>query len=203
MSNRISIIESDSLVRRSIDVLAMTLGYETTTIDSIDRMIDEYDPQQPGCIIIGVAGNGVSEIETLGRFISDNPTCRIVLMTDGCDVSTAVRAMRLGFADVLEHPFSYQQLKTAIETAVRENRSRIDSDRKKLPDSICSLLTQQEEDIVALLLEGAATKEIAAKLDLSIRTIHYRKNAIFTKIGANSWSHAMQLLTRPKMPQTV
>jgi FixJ family two-component response regulator len=201
MGHRIStlvyIIESDPMVRHCIELSVAALGFEFQSVSSLDQLAGVFNGSRPHCVVVNTHGDGKEEIEWMTAFIEDHRTARPVLITVGCKVATAVNAMKHGFSSVLEYPYTQEHFLSSINDAVLESEERIAAETHRLPVTVARLLTPQEEDIVSLLLNGAATKEIAVRLNLSVRTIHYRKNAIFKKVGANSRSHLMQILTRP------
>lgn len=167
-------------------------------LPSLNQLVDQFDGQVPGCVLVGSPGDAAEEtVVWMASFLQEHPTARPILITVGCKVAFAVHAMRQGFSYVLEYPFTYEQFSEAVHLAIEESEAKIHAETNRLPATVTRLLTAQEEDIVSLMLNGAATKEIAVRLNLSVRTIHYRKNAIFKKVGANSRSHLMQILTRP------
>jgi two-component system, LuxR family, response regulator FixJ len=197
MDTRVYIVESDRLIRHFIEVSVTSMGYHPILLPALNQLVGEFDGQVPGCIIVGSPGEGAEETVWMASFLQEHPTARPILITVGCKVASAVNAMRQGFSYVLEYPFTYEQFAEAVHVAIEESEARIHAETSRLPATVTRLLTAQEEDIVSLMLNGAATKEIAVRLNLSVRTIHYRKNAIFKKVGANSRSHLMQILTRP------
>lgn len=54
------------------------------------------------------------------------------------------------------------------------------------PESKVNLLTAREKEIVQLVAEGYINKEIAARLDISVRTVDAHKNNIITKLKLKS-----------------
>jgi FixJ family two-component response regulator len=191
------IIASDPSVRHSIEVSVASLGRDFQSVGSLEQLPAIFNGSRPHCLLVCAKGEGREETDWMSAFLEEHPTARPVLITFGCKIASAVNAMKNGFSSVLEYPCAQEHFVSAISDAITESEERISAESHRLPVTVARLLTAQEEDIVSLLLNGAATKEIAVRLNLSIRTIHYRKNAIFKKVGANSRSHLMQILTRP------
>ena len=57
-------------------------------------------------------------------------------------------------------------------------------------------LTPRELDVLQLLAEGAANKEIARRLEISEHTVKYHVNAILGKLSAQSRTEAVVRATR-------
>jgi DNA-binding NarL/FixJ family response regulator len=57
-------------------------------------------------------------------------------------------------------------------------------------------LTPREREILRLLAEGLANREIAAQLGLSDHTVKFHLRAVFTKLGAHSRTEAVSVAVR-------
>lgn len=190
-----AVVEAEPSVRDALSVLVESAGHEARCFSCLEKCLDGFDAEQMGAIVVGAERDGAHELDQLMPLLDEQPAARVILLTDGSPTALVVKAMRAGVSNLLEHPFSYDQLRVALDLAVNENHEQLQAERKRLPSEISQRLSPQEADIAMLLIGGAATKEIAAKLDLSVRTIHYRKNAIFEKIGAENREQAIKLLT--------
>jgi FixJ family two-component response regulator len=194
MSRAVAIIESDSTVKSAMYLLLESLGFDVVSVDSPEDVLRRSSLARVGCLIVGARGDGELELNTLEPLLRSTTAPRVIVIAEHTSTSIVVRAMRLGVSHFLEHPFAVDQFVSAIQVALSEHAQQLEAERKKLPDSVVHLLTPQEEEIAKLLVRGAATKEIAAKLDLSVRTIHYRKNNIYKKIGAEDREQATRIL---------
>ena len=54
-------------------------------------------------------------------------------------------------------------------------------------------LTDRQREILQLIVEGQANKEIADHLNLSIKTIEFHRSKIMTKLGAKSAAELTKL----------
>lgn len=59
-------------------------------------------------------------------------------------------------------------------------------------------LTPRENDVIILVSEGYADKEIAIKLNLSARTIQTHLNSIILKLNARNRTNAVALFIKNK-----
>jgi len=71
------------------------------------------------------------------------------------------------------------------------------------PTNAVELLTQREQEVLHLVIEGLSNKEIAQKLTVTLSTVKWYVNQIYTKLGVRSRVQAMvrarelNLLTKP------
>ncbi len=199
METIVAVVEADQTACKAMQSLIDSMSFSSQLYSQLGDCLSDFDATEVACMVVGAERDGAAELGQLLPLLQQQPAARVILLTDGSPTSLVVKAMRAGVSCVLEHPFSFDDLVDALKTAIEENAEMLQAERKRLPEEISELLTRQEEDIAMLLVEGAATKEIAARLDLSVRTIHYRKNTIFKKIGAENRNQAIKMLTRQTM----
>jgi DNA-binding NarL/FixJ family response regulator len=65
-----------------------------------------------------------------------------------------------------------------------------------LGDSPGGELTERESEVLALLAQGLANKQIAARLGISEHTVKFHVSAIYSKLGASSRTEAVRLGVR-------
>lgn len=69
------------------------------------------------------------------------------------------------------------------------NAKRINTGR--LPDASFTDLTRRERDVLALICEGLADKEIAARLNLALNTVRNHVATVYSKLDVHSRSEAI------------
>lgn len=194
MSIKIAVVEQDSSFREAMSVLVESIGFTAVPFACLDDFISANENNTFASLVLSARRDGRDELEAILALVHRQPATRVVMLTDGSSTSMVVRAIRGGLSNLLEYPFNFSELTEAINEAVKEHANLIQALGKQIAPEICELLNPQEEDIATLMLEGASVKEIAAKLDVSVRTIHYRKNEIYRKIGAKTREQALKAL---------
>lgn len=104
--------------------------------------------------------------------------------------------------DITERKRSELELVEAIETVMQDaswfsqtlieklaNAKRINTGR--LPDASFTNLTRRERDVLALICEGLADKEIAARLNLALNTVRNHVATVYSKLDVHSRSEAI------------
>lgn len=61
----------------------------------------------------------------------------------------------------------------------------------RVPTSAVELLTQREQEVLQLIIDGYANKEIAQRLTVTLSTVKWYVNQIYTKLGVRSRVQAM------------
>ena len=118
---------------------------------------------------------GMSGLE-LQRALEDREfDLPIVFVTGHGDVSAAVTAFRNGALHFLEKPFDNDELLGVVRTAVEQSKTQSDHCEFRRQ------LTEREKEVWELLLLGNSNKELARKLDISVRTAEFHRANVLKK----------------------
>jgi len=145
-------------------------------------------PGRDACILIDAyIPGGMSGLDLLAWLGISGHRPPAIMITGKSDVSMAVQAMKAGAADFIEKPVRQQQLLASIKTAMERSRdsSRSVEWHETAAKSIASLTLRQRQ-ILDLVLSGKASKNIAAELSISQRTVENHRAAIMKRTGASS-----------------
>jgi FixJ family two-component response regulator len=152
------------------------------------------DLHRRGCVVSVLADDG--EAWSLPRRLYQHPSpLAVVLLVRQPEIRVVVEASRSGAEDVVGWPFEAPHLPRAVEQACRT------SARAEAGVALCldarsrlSRLTPGEREVMHLLLTATANKNIAAKLDIAMRTVEARRKAVFAKLGTRSTAEIYVLL---------
>ena len=129
------------------------------------------------------------------------------MITGQGDVPMAVEAMRAGAADFIEKPIRREELLTSIEHALEHIRDSAKlSVRQEAAVIRLAGLTARQRQIMELVLAGHPSKNIAADLGISQRTVENHRAAVMKKTGSHSLSALIRLAlaadpaTAPRSP---
>ena len=138
---------------------------------------------------------GMSGLELLQRLKTEGLRLPAIMITGDGDVPMAVRAMRAGATDFIEKPVGREELLAAIERALEQTRdsAKLSAWREAAAARIAALTTRQRQ-IMDLVLAGHPSKNIAADLGISQRTIENHRAAIMKKTGSKSLPALIRLV---------
>jgi DNA-binding NarL/FixJ family response regulator len=141
--------------------------------------------------------NGIDVTRLLGR---EAPSVKVIILSMHSDRRFVREALRAGARGYLLKDAGITDLLTAVrsvvagqtylcaavnEQVIREyvhQANRADSEA----DSAFALLSPRECEVLQLLAEGLATKEIAGRLNLSVKTIESHRKAVMDKLELRS-----------------
>lgn len=142
-------------------------------------LLDEKMPMMPG-----------TEFLIKTRSQSKFNTIPIIMMTSLQSDEHQITALREGADDYIQKPFRFNILLARIEVALKKFATSSDllieipDDAK--PDSI----TAKEKEVIKLIIKGYSNSKIAKALYISDSTVSNHMQNIFSKLKAESRTHA-------------
>ena len=98
-----------------------------------------------------------------------------------------VQAMKAGAVEFLTKPFRDQDLLDAIDQATERDRlSRSQRMEMGELEERSETLTPREREVMRLVVAGLLNKQIAAKLDISEKTVNVHRSQVMQKMRAES-----------------
>jgi RNA polymerase sigma factor (sigma-70 family) len=95
--------------------------------------------------------------------------------------------MKGGAFDFLEKPVNDEILLEVLQNAIREDIHRHDTENAEVAlRSRLARLTPREREVLDLLVEGLSQREIAARLNISPRTVEVYKARMMEKLQCRS-----------------
>ena len=184
---RVFIVDDEPEIREALTLLLETAGVETEEYASAEGFWENAPHDEPYCAILDNRLPGLSGMDLLSRIVERTKGAAVIMMTGHGDIPTAVRAMKLGAYHFVEKPFDAESLLAAVQEAL--GRAELSSEREAEAAMFRerrASLTEREAEVFALLLEGAPSKTIAARLDITVRTAEHHRAAVLRKFEARS-----------------
>jgi two-component system, LuxR family, response regulator FixJ len=181
------VVDDNGGVRKSLRALLESAGLAVETYASGEQFLAAYNPEHPGCLVLDVRlrdGSGLDLQDELRRRKAILP---IIVLTGYGDVQTSVRALQAGAFDFLQKPAPPTLLLERIGAAIafdQEARAAT-TDRAAVSERLAQL-TPREREVMELLMAGKASKQIAAALHASVRTVEGHRRRLFIKVNVSS-----------------
>ena len=181
------VVDDDSLFRDSLRLMLEDDGRRVEDFESCEAFLAAYIPGTEGCLLIDAYLPGMKGIDLLQRLRDAGHRLPSVMITGDSDVLTAVAAMRAGASDFIEKPASPEEVLSRVAHALgtAENESRRAAWHQAAIEQMAGLTFRQRQ-IMDRVLAGEVSKNIAADLGISQRTVENHRNAIMKKTGSRS-----------------
>jgi len=179
----IFLIDDHASVRDALGEMLSVFGYSVKAYESADAFLATVNKGEPGCIVADVKMPGTDGIGLVRELARRGIAMPVVLISGHADVPMAVDAIKSGAQDFIEKPVDDTQLVAAI------NRALARRDLQKSPSGIdarFARLTPRQIEIFDLVVEGFTSHAIAAKLNISVRTVESYRAEVMEKMQAES-----------------
>ena len=179
----IFLIDDHASVRDALGEMLSVFGYSVKAYESADAFLATVNKGEPGCIVADVKMPGTDGIGLVRELARRGIAMPVVLISGHADVPMAVDAIKSGAQDFIEKPVDDTQLVAAI------NRALARRDLQKSPSGIdarFARLTPRQIEIFDLVVEGFTSHTIAAKLNISVRTVESYRAEVMEKMQAES-----------------
>jgi two-component system response regulator FixJ len=181
------VIDDQKAVREALGEMLSVFGFNVETYESADSFLAAMHSPSTGCIVADVRMPGTDGIALVRELARRNINLPVVLISGHADVPMAVAAIKAGAEDFIEKPIDDAQLIAAINRGLTprfsEQTSPEPSDRLMVR---FARLTPRQVEIFDLVAQGFTSQAIAAKLDISTRTVESYRAQVMEKMQAES-----------------
>ncbi len=194
---KIIIVDDHAIVRDGVRQLLLTQG----DMDVVGEAVDGHDALlqvkklKPDVILLDIAMPGLNGLESIGLIKEAVPETKVVILSMHAKESYVHQAFSAGALGYVLKASSSEDILSAIRSA---NKSEYYMSSKIRADVIGSflqskkhtpavrgydLLSEREQQVFRMVVEGKTTKDIADILCVSTKTIEKHRTSINSKLG--------------------
>lgn len=201
----ILIVDDHPLMRKG---LALTLDAETDLrvvgqAEDAENALQLVDELNPDVVIVDISLPGMSGIELIKHLTAVNPDVKTLVVSRHDEVLYAERAIRAGAKGYIMKLVAGEVIVKAVRRILNggiyvseEINERLlmgmASGRANLSQSPLDLLSDRELEVFESIGRGLATREIAERLHLSVKTVESYRARIKTKLNLQTAAEVMQ-----------
>ena len=190
------VVDDDPDVRRSISILARSVDLHVETFPSAQDFLQTYSDERAGCLVLDVRMPGMSGLELQQQLAENQSRIPIIVLTAYAEVSMATQAMRGGALDFIQKPYSPQALLERIYEAIQVDADeRLKRNEQSRAVQLAASLSPRERQVMKLLATGYSTKQIAAQLEISIKTVDNHRSKILEKMQVDNLVQLARIAT--------
>ena len=178
------VVDDDEAVRDALGMLFRTAGLTVETYDSALAFLRRTKPGSRCCLVLDIRMPGVTGTVLHDELIERGWRVPVVFITGHGDIPMAVAAMRKGAYDFIEKPFDDSRLLGQVLAAIEHADKGMSAGgraRERL-----GRLSEREQQVLDGVLEGKSSREIAAQLAISVKTVEFHRARIMHKLGVRS-----------------
>lgn len=207
---RILVADDHELVRCGIVTLLQSARPNWLVVAeaaTAEEAIRKGTATQPDVAVLDLSLPDSSGLEVAERLLAAVPGIRIVVLTMHAASPIASQLRRLGVSAYLVKSDAPKALVNAIEGSlageafVASEAARRPASEVSAPDFVPAqfLLTPREIDVLRLLAQDKSNKQVAAALDMSVRTAETHHANILAKLNVETLADVVRIAIRDKL----
>jgi DNA-binding NarL/FixJ family response regulator len=157
--------------------------------------VEMADALRPDVVLMDIAMAVLNGLEATRQILTRNPAAKVLILSAHSDDAYIERTCAAGVVGFLEKQSSSEILAKAIQAVAKGKTffspaiaKRLRQNRKKPRERRGALkakgarLTSREVEVLQLIAEGAANKQVATELHLSIKTVEKHRQHLMDKL---------------------
>ena len=210
---RILLVEDHTLVRAGFRMLLekipgiVVIGEVSDGLSAIKLAKD----LEPDVVLMDIAMRGMNGLEATRRIRQDGLRTKILMLSMYTNEEYLKEALSAGAAGYLLKDADRNELEVAIKAVCRGETYLTPSMAKFTVDAYCrgeetptgplARLTARQREILQLIAEGSSTKQIAQRLDLSVKTVETHRTQLMERLEIHDIAGLVRLAIRTGLVQ--
>ena len=156
------------------------------------ELLEIVEQTRPDLVVLDISMPGLNGIDAGEQLLQSHPNVRLIYLTVNEDPQLAAEIIRRGAAGFLLKSSAATELFDAIKQAMAGLTYITPLLTKGVPHKVFmrensrgsgNHLTSRQREVLQLLAEGLAMKEVADRLDITPRTVAFHKYTIMDVLG--------------------
>lgn len=209
-ATRVVLVDDHALVRAGLRSLleeredVEIVGEETDGRSAVRTVVETG----PDLVLMDVSLPELNGIEATRRLLEDQPRTRVLILSVHADEEFVYRALDAGASGYLLKEADTDELELAFRSvmngdvylspAISEGvvERYLDRGDEEAPTSPLEILTPRQREVLQLVAEGNTTKQIAAKLELSVKTVETHRSDLMDRLGIHDVAGLVRFAVR-------
>jgi DNA-binding NarL/FixJ family response regulator len=146
----------------------------------------------PDLVLMDIAMPGLNGLDATSRIVRESPTTRVILLSMHANEEYFQQALEVGASGYLLKGAELAELELALKTVARGEtyltpavaKYAIKAYREKSdgPSGPLTKLSMRQREILQLIAEGQTTKDIAQRLNLSVKTVETHRSQLMERL---------------------
>lgn len=191
---RVLLADDHTLVRAGLRKLLESIPSMEVVGEAGDglELLELVEKLQPQMVLMDIAMPGLNGLEATGRLVKTWPGIRVLILSMHQNSEYVRQALRQGAAAYLLKDAAPLELELAIRAVLKGETylspavsKGVVSDyvqRLRTDEQPADALTPRQREVLQLIAEGQSTKEIARRLDLSIKTVETHRTQLMKQL---------------------
>jgi two-component system, NtrC family, response regulator PilR len=116
---KILVVDDEKSILEFLEIMLSREGFSVEVVSDAKAAMEKIKAHRFDIVITDISMPGMNGIELLGHVKQQSNDSAVIIMTAHGSTGSAVEAMKLGAADYLTKPFEIEEMKIAIQAALR------------------------------------------------------------------------------------
>lgn len=205
---RVALVEDQSALRKSLEN-TLSSAQDMLLVGAFadaEQALEKLPQLMPKVVIMDINLPGMSGVECVRHLVERIPGVLIVMLTVFDNSDAIFQSLKSGACGYLHKPIRGRDIIAAIRDvaaggspmSARIARMVVQTFSKTPPQtpSPTASLTEREQAVLNLILEGYLYKQIADQLELSVYTVNFHIRNIYGKLQVHSRAEAVAKLRK-------
>jgi two-component system, LuxR family, response regulator DctR len=200
----VAVVDDDHALRELICETLQSLSIRVIGFPDAQSFLAYASWRHCSCLVLDVRLPGISGTELQRRLKVEGATTPIIFITTQSYVPLAVEAMQQGALDYLLKPLDWQKLVDRVQLCLRDADERRGSEsRRAAIEARLACLTPREREVFDLVMTGQRSKQMAASLGISLKTVEDYRSNVLRKMHVSSTPELMSVMASAHLKTTL
>ena len=186
---RVLIADDHALVTEGLRRLLEPHYVVVGIVEDGEALLRAAKQLQPNVVLMDIAMPIINGIDAARRVRKDAPHAKLIFVTMHAEPAYATEAFRAGASGYVLKRCAASELRVAIQTVLEGGTyltPLIEQRDEKARPVDRNDLSPRQRDVVRLIAQGRAMKQIATILQISVKTVEFHKSAVMRRLGLHS-----------------
>lgn len=179
----IYLVDDDESVLDSLAFLLQEFDYQVQCFSDGESFLQQAKLDQAGCVVLDSRMPNMRGQQVHQLLQQQHSPLGVIYLTGHGDVPMAVEALKQGAVDFLQKPVDGKVLVEAINKACDYSEQATQS---MTIQKAFESLTEREQAILGLVVQGMKNQQIAEELCIAVRTVEVHRSNLMKKFSAKS-----------------
>ncbi|QDT72058.1 response regulator transcription factor [Lacipirellula limnantheis] len=189
------VIDDDESILESLRAAFARAGWSSLALRSVHEAKQQLMRSVPGCVVADLRIGEDSGMDLIAHIHQAAWPAPAIVISGHLTPTLTVQAMRRGAVTVVEKPIRIEHLCEEVDLARARALEILKTlhHREAAREALDSL-PQGHRDVLRELVECRPHKQIANRVDISLRTVEKRKKEIFERLNVGTFTELIRLL---------
>jgi DNA-binding NarL/FixJ family response regulator len=198
--SRVYLLDDHKIIRDGIrSILEQSAEFEIAGEEgNPEKFIESVPSLHIDILVLDLSFHHTTGFQILSKVKKQRPEIKILILSMHNDPEYMQKAALLGATGYLTKDSDAKEFLEALDS-VRNNRTYFKISTSPIPSPKSEILSEREHEVLIHLANGLSSKQIAATLNISSRTVEKHRLNIMKKLGTTNSAETISVAARKNL----